>query len=414
MTYTNPTSHRKPVAWMICSTALLTALACPSAFAVQDCEFNGKHINTSDGSQTAGKTGMVRCKDRDSGQVEREYELRDGQSIGLSRYFKDGKLAKEFTTTANGPHVGLEREWAVNGQLVLEFTNNAGGNSRGLRRQWFEDGKPRKIEWVADTERDGAAVEYRAGGQLASLRCGPKPLLAPHVNDSKLCGFEGGPSTVNLFSHKGDLRSTVVLVAGVEQKAVTLFANGKPELEEELLQQGTQKRETNYYADDGGGKRREKLWDVSNGRPALLLREAEFHTSGTLVAERKYQVIEVANNNGRKRSRLATESRFYLNGQPQQKDVFTPGDNGNTELRDTQRYTDQGKLKSQGRYVVEGRYGERAVGVHTAFFANGKPEREDTFDTKGKITRQKVWDESGKLLSDDELFEDGSRKAYSK
>lgn len=391
-------------------TTLLLALACQPALAVQDCEFQGKHINTSDGSQTAGKTGMVRCKDRSSGVLEREYELRDGQSIGLSRYYRDGTLVKEFTITANGPHEGPEREWAKNGQLVLEFTN-VKGNARGLRRQWFEDCKQRKIEWVTDHERDGAAVEYNALGQLASLRCGPKPLLAPHVNDAKLCGFEGVPSTVNLYSHKGDLRGTTVLLVGVEQRATTFSANGKPELEEELLPGGTQKRETIYYA-EGGGKRRERLWDVSNGRPALLLREADFHTSGTLVAERQYQVVETSN--GRKRSRLAVESRFYLNGQPQQKDVYTQGDNGNTELRDTQRYTDQGKLKEQGRFALEGRYGERPVGVHQTFFANGKPEREDSFDAKGKVTRQKVWDESGKLVSDDEVFEDGSRKAYSK
>ena len=413
MTRTQPTFHRRVAAW-ICSSALVV-LACPSAFAVQDCEINGKHINTSNGFETAGKTGMVRCKDRDTGLVEREYEMRDGQSIGLSRYFRSGKLAREFTATANGPHEGLEREWAANGQLVLELTH-VNGHIRGLRRQWFEDGKPRKIEWVAASEsageREGAAVEYRASGQLASLRCGPKPLLAPHVNDAKLCGFEGGPSTVNLYSQKGDLRGTALLVAGVEQKATTYFANGKPELEEELLQGGTQKREAFYYA-EGGGKQREKLWDLSAGRPALLLREAEFHASGTLVVERMYQVVVADANSGRKRSRLATESRFYLNGQPQQKDVYTQGD-GNTELRDTQRFTDQGKLKQQGRFAREGRYGERPVGVHQAFFASGKQEREDTFDAKGKVARQKVWDESGKLISDDELFEDGSRKAYSR
>ncbi len=390
-------------------TTLLVALACQPALAVQDCEFQGKHINTSDGSQTAGKTGMVRCKDRSSGVLEREYELRDGQSIGLSRYYRDGTLVKEFTITANGPHEGPEREWAKNGQLVLEFTN-VKGNARGLRRQWFEDGKQRKIEWVTDHERDGAAVEYNALGQLASLRCGPKPLLAPHVNDAKLCGFDGGtPSTVNLYSHKGDLRGTTVLLVGVEQRATTFSANGKPELEEELLPGGTQKRETIYYA-EGGGKRRERLWDVSSGRPALLLREADFHASGTLVAERQYQVVDTSN--GRKRSRLAAESRFYLNGQPQQKDVYAL--EGNTELRDTQRYTDQGKLKTQGRYALEGRYGERPVGAHQTFFANGKPEHEDSYDAKGKATRQKVWDESGMLVSDDEVFEDGSRKAYSK
>lgn len=413
-----PSTHPSPLqgsAARVAVAATLLTLAFHSAHAVQDCEFQGKHINTSDGSQTAGKTGMVRCKDRSSGVVEREYELRDGKSIGLSRYFREGTLVKEFTITANGPHEGLEREWATNGQLVLEFTN-VNGNPQGLRRQWFADGKQRKIEWIAGHEgasqREGAVVEYHATGQLASLRCGPKPLLAPHVNDAKLCGFDGGtPSTVNLYTHKGELRSTVVLAAGVQQKATTFFANGKPELEEELMLGGVQKREASFYA-EGGGKRRERLWDMAAGRPALLLREADFHTSGTLVAERQYQLVETSN--GRKRSRLASESRFYLNGQPQQKDVYTTGDNGNTELRDTQRYTDQGKPSAQGRYAIEGRYGDRPVGLHSQYFANGKLARVDTYDAKGKVSRQKVWDESGKLLSDDEVFEDGSRKAYSK
>lgn len=383
----------------------MTALwlcASPAAYAVQDCEFNGQHINTNNGAETAGKTGMVRCKDRDTGKTEREYELRDGKSIGLSRYFRDGKIYKEFTMTANGPHEGLEREWAANGQLVMEFTN-VNGNARGLRRQWFDDGKPRKLEWITENEREGAAVEYHASGQLASLRCGPKPLLAPYVDDAKLCGF-GAASSVNTYSYKGELRKTSVMLGGVEQKATSFYAPGKPELEEEL--QGTQKRET-YYADDGG-KRREKLWDVS-ARTALLLRDAEFHASGTLVRERVYAVAEA---NGRKRSRLASESNFYLNGQPKSKDVYTL--DGNTELRDTQHFNDQGKLSRQGRYAIDGRYSERPVGVHQVWFANGKLEEEVTYDAKGNLARQKVWDETGKLLSDDALFEDGSRKAYAK
>ena len=402
--------HRPPIqcrfAANLCSAALLIMFF-QVAHAVQDCEINGRAINTSNGFETAGKTGLVRCKDRDSGQVEREYEMRNGQSLGLSRYFRGGKLYREFTTGANGAHEDLEREWAANGQLVLEFTN-VNGRARGLRRQWFDDGKPRKFEWLGENASDGALVEFRANGQLASLRCGPRPMLEPHANDGKLCGFDSAPSTVKLYSAKGDLRSTVVLAAGIEQKATTFYANGKPEREEELLLRGTQSRETQYAED--GGKRREKLWDLSSGRPALLLRDEEFHASGTRVAERHYSVVVDAR--GRKYSRLASEARFYLNGQPQQKDLYTP--DGNTELRDTQRYTDQGKLSQQGRYLLEGRHGERPVGVHQRYFANGKQAREDYFDAKGKLARQKVWDESGKLLSDDELFEDGSRKAFSK
>lgn len=386
------------------SLAALCLLAAHPAHAVQDCELNGQSINTNNGAATAGKSGMILCKDRDSGKTEREYELRNGESFGLSRYFRDGKLHKEFTTTANGPHIGLEREWAANGQLVSEFTN-VNGNARGLRRQWYDDGKLRRVDWVADNEREGASVEYHAGGQLASLRCGPKPLLIPTVDDAKLCGFGGKAVSVDFYSYKGELRKTVLMLAGVEQKATSFYAPNQPELIEEL--QGTQKRET-YYAEDGG-KRREKLWDLS-GRSALQLREAEFSARGTLVRERNFVIVE---NNGRKRSRLANESRFYLNGQPESKDVYTL--DGNTEMRDTQRFSDQGKLRQQGRYAIDGRYGyERPVGVHSFFFANGKVEEEDTYDAKGNVARQKVWNEAGALISDDELFEDGSRKAFSK
>lgn len=393
--------HRHSILFV--SLAAFCLLASQASYAVQDCEFGGQHIDTNNGSATAGKTGMVLCKDRDTGRPEREYELRDGKSIGLSRYFRDGKLYKEFTITANGPHEGLEREWAKNGQLINEFTN-VNGNARGLRRQWYEDGKLRKVDWLADNQNESASVEYHAGGLLASLRCGPKPLLAPTVDDAKLCGFGGSASTVNLYSYKGELRETVVLLAGVEQKSTSFYGPDKPEHIEEL--KGTQRSEVFFTQD--GAKSREKLWDVS-GRPALLLREAEFHASGTMVRERNYAVVE---SNGRKRSRLANESRFYLNGQPQSKDVYTL--DGTTELRDSQSFNDQGRLRQQGRYVLDGRYNERAVGVHQTWFANGKLASEDTYDNKGNVAREKVWNESGALVSDEELFEDGSRKAYSK
>ena len=77
-------------------------------------------------------------------------------------------------------------------------------------------------------------------------------------------------------------------------------------------------------------------------------------------------------------------------------------------------FNDQGKLRYQGQYALDGRYAERPVGVHQIFHANGKLAVEGTYDTKGNVARQKVWDESGVLQSDDALFEDGSRKAYAK
>lgn len=384
---------------------LATLLICitPAAFAVQDCELNGQSINTSNGAETAGKTGMVRCKDRDTGRMEREYELRNGSSFGLMRYYRDGKLNKEFTTTPNGPRVGLEREWAANGQLIEELTN-VNGSARGLRRSWYDNGSPKRVEFVADNEREGAAAHFTPKQELSELRCGPKPLLAPHVDDAALCGFGGKASTVSFFSSEGKLRSTQTLLAGVVQKSSRFHENGKPS--EDLERNGTQVKES-FYAEDGT-KRREKVWDDSN-RPALQLRDAEFHTSGTLVRERQYTVAE---SNGRRRSRLIQDARYFLNGQPQSKEKFTL--DGTIEVRELQRYFDSGKLRFQGSFVAEGRYNERAIGVHLSYFENGKTESENSYDDKGNIKRQRVWDANGVLRSDDELFEDGSRKAVGK
>ncbi|WP_294764539.1 hypothetical protein [uncultured Rhodoferax sp.] len=383
-------------------TALLVAAT--GALAVQDCELDGKSINTNNGNETAGKNGMVRCKDRDSGQIEREYELRNGDSVGLSRYFRNGKLVKEFTITANGPHEGLEREWAQNGQLVLEFTN-VKGNARGLRRSWYEDGSPKAVEWLADNEREGASAQFTQGKQLASLRCGPKPLLAPHVNDAALCGFGGSPSIVATYGSNGKQRATQTLLAGVVQKYALLMDNGKPQ--EEMERQGNQRTER-FYGDDGS-KRREKVWNEAE-KPAVLQRESEYHASGQLVRERLYGVSEV---NGRKRNRLLSEARFFLNGQPQSKERYTLV--GETEQVERQHFNDKGILVAEGRFAMDGRYGqERGLGVHRSYYENGKLSQEETFDDKGNVKRLRSWDENGKQTADDELFEDGSRKAYSR
>ena len=382
--------------------ALLGSAA--AALAVQDCELNGKSINTNNGAETAGKSGMVRCKDRDSGLLEREYELRNGDAVGLSRYFRNGKLAKEFTITANGPHEGLEREWAPNGQLVLEFTN-VKGNTRGLRRSWYEDGSPKAVEWVGDNEREGASAQFTPGKQLASLRCGPKPLLAPQVDDAALCGFGGSASTVSTYSSGGKLRGTQTLLAGVVQKQAVLMDNGKPQ--EEMERQGSQRTER-FFAEDGS-KRREKVWNEAE-KPALLVRESEYHASGSLVRERLYGVSEVS---GRKRNRLLSEARFFLNGQPQSKERYSL--DGDTELVDRQHFNDKGTLVAEGRYALDGRYGqERGLGVHKSYFDNGKLAQEETFDDKGHVKRLRSWDESGKQTADDVLFEDGSRKAFAR
>ncbi len=48
------------------------------------------------------------------------------------------------------------------------------------------------------------------------------------------------------------------------------------------------------------------------------------------------------------------------------------------------------------------------------FNAAGKVVGESIYDAKGRISREKAWNDAGVLLRDDEVFEDGSRKAYAR
>src|SRR5690606_41421272 len=56
-------------------SALILIAACAygtSAQAIIRCELNGQAINVSNGADLAGKSGLVRCRDDNTGQIQRE------------------------------------------------------------------------------------------------------------------------------------------------------------------------------------------------------------------------------------------------------------------------------------------------------------------------------------------------------
>ena len=53
--------------------------------AVESCELNGEHVNPNNGNTTAGKTGLMRCRDGEGGAVLREQELKGGVFMGVVR-----------------------------------------------------------------------------------------------------------------------------------------------------------------------------------------------------------------------------------------------------------------------------------------------------------------------------------------
>lgn len=384
--------------------AALLLLACgQAALAVQDCEVDGQPVNPANGATTQGKTGIMRCKDRDSGQLVREQELHAGQFVGLVRHFKDGALSREYSVNALGNQDGRARDFAPNGQVLLEESYR-NGSVLGLVRAWYPDGKPRRVAYLGETPDERAQALYTRNQQLSELSCGPRPLLAPHVDDAALCGFQGKPSVVRTYTDSGALRAANTWLGGVNQKSVSYHANGQPATQDETL--GEQRVQQTFSAD--GVKLKEVVWSLKE-HPPVRQSEREFSDSGTLVHELVHALLDVA---GQRQNRLVKETRFYLNGQPKSVDSYTL--DGALELRESRRYHDNGQLAAQGRYLVEGRYRERPVGVHQAFDEQGRLVRESHYNDRGNIQRERLWDTSGTLLRDDAVFEDGSRKAFAK
>jgi len=376
-------------------------LASPWAHAVQDCEVNGESVNPNNGNTTAGKTGIMRCKDRDSGQLVREQELQGGKFMGLMRYYQNGKLQREFSENERGNRHGRARDFAPDGQVLRDSVYD-NGTEAGLARSFHPNGQLRRIVFYgprAGGSLEQAYAEFNDRGQLQALRCGDKPLLAAPADDARWCGFSGGASKVELFSSKGVLSGSSSYLAGKRIRHETLGENGKPDYLDEVS--GSTRIERHF--NNAGVKRREIQWKLDSEIPrnSLKEREQEFADSGTLTRDRQWSA-----------GKLVIDQSYYLNGQLRSKNEFG-GEGDNAWLQATD-YFDNGKVSRTGRYSAGNRYRQLPLGTHQRFNEAGRLVAESVYDDRGSITREKTWDNDGKLLSDEAVFEDGSRKAYSK
>ena len=78
-------THRTALCVRVASPiAAALLLAHGAAHAVQDCEINGVAVNPANGATTAGKSGLMRCRDRDSRELMREQQIQSGTFQGSS------------------------------------------------------------------------------------------------------------------------------------------------------------------------------------------------------------------------------------------------------------------------------------------------------------------------------------------
>ncbi|MDM0055653.1 toxin-antitoxin system YwqK family antitoxin [Variovorax fucosicus] len=376
---------------------LAAALAAPfAAMAIQDCELNGQSVNPANGSTTAGKTGLMRCKDRDSGELQREQELKNGVFMGIVRYYGKGQLIKEHSVNANGNVEGRAREFSPTGQVLREATY-VNGSERGLVRSFHPNGQLRRASFYAEAGGEQASVEFNESGQLSALRCGDRPMLAPAADDAKLCGFGGRASEVELFDTRGTLRTRAVWASGKRQRSENLYDNGKPSAQEEIT--GSQRTERRFSAE--GVKRTEIVWLLTE-RGGIRQVEQAFSETGTLVREQRWNAT----------GEPVSDKSFFLNGQPRSQSVYSGS--GESRTLENTTFHDNGQRASLGRYSAPPRGRQMPAGTHQRFDDKGTLVAESVYDAKGRVTRERAWDEAGKLQRDDEVFEDGSRKAFAK
>lgn len=397
------------------AAACAIALAAGPVLAIQTCELNGQAVNPNNGATTAGRSGVMRCRDADSGAVQREQELQNGKFVGIVRYFKAGQIEKEFSVNERGNKEGVSREWTIDeaaGKRVLSREEtDRNGSTVGIARTWYPTGQRRRLTFYGDDQREQAAVEFTADGRLSDLRCASTPVFGSDFDDRAACGFAGVVTTV-LYGSNGQPSSRIAFERGERRKVETLWDSGAVRDSRETTATGGVER--SFSAD--GTKRREVQWvtlpakDATSRGGRVNTLDQEFHESGKLVHEQRWAPSD-------RRATPVSETWWYLNGQMKELLEYATTDDRRT--RRDRTFHDNGKLSSEGTWLlVETRFDRSSVssdaqpvGAHKTFDQTGQQRSERIYDDRGRLTREREFDERGALVRDDDVFEDGSRKA---
>lgn len=351
--------------------------------AVYDCEMNGEHVNPANGSTYAGKTGIMKCVDRDTKKLVRETEYRNGRAVGYRKSIDYQGKVSVGNYNEQGNRDGEAKEYDAAGNLVSEERYENGSPS-GVQTHYHRNGQVRRRSFSEPRKGSLAAIEYNEQGQLTQLRCADKPLLG---DDRALCGFDGKASEVSFFSAKGEPAGQARYENGRRVSMTALSAGGTVARSEEEAHGGRRVMRVHY---PDGTLRMETVVD-GKARES----ERELAKGGQPLRETRW-------SDGYK----SEETLWYLNGQPKSKTRWERS--GRDVLVKAEEFWDNGKPRE--RSVRDGR--GRLVGVQQRYRESGEIETESTYEA-GKLTRRRSY-KDGALVLDEEYFEDGSRKSTRK
>ncbi|WP_242421881.1 hypothetical protein [Acidovorax sp. GW101-3H11] len=366
------------------------------AEAIIRCELNGKAINISNGGETAGQSGLVRCRDENTGHVQREQQLQNGKFMGLERMFdREGRLQRERSVNERGNSHGRVAEFWPNGQLRREETAD-NGRTLGAVRRFDASGRVERVSFHGEGQ-ELFYVEYTSKGQPARLLC-PRTSVLPE--DRKLCGFDGAADTP-LFAESGARSAQLRYDQGRLLSATEWTADGIVSAQQ-LVVDG--RRVHKSFTTEGGKSvlREERvfapddctLWDTRGP----LLSAKRYGASGQLIEQRSFA-----------EGREVQVERWYLNGAVRERSAWSGTGKDARLLREM--YRDDGKLARRDQLNAD----QWPVGTQQAFHDNGRLALEEQYsapDGRGRtrLTARKQWDDTGKLTADDTILEDGSRQ----
>jgi len=361
--------------------ALVWMLASPVSAAVLDCDMNGQSVNPSDGSTTRGKTGIMKCVDRETRKFVREEEFRDGAPIGHRKSVDFNGNTSVGNYNAQRNRDGEYKEFDAGGNLVAE-ERYANGTLAGLQTYYHKNRQVRRRSF-SEGGKSLASIEYNDRGQIMQLRCADKPLLG---EDRVPCGFEGRVAEVTFHNARGEVAGQGRYENGKRLSLTALAAAGTVALTEEL--QGERRTVREHHPE---GPLR--LETVIVGKAKVS--EREHAKSGQPVRERRWQD-----------GRLSEETQWYLNGQTRSKTRWER--EGQQVLVKAEEFWDNGKIRA--RTVRDERRGP--VGLQQNYTESGVLASEVTYD-KGTVTHRRNY-KDGRLVLEEEYFEDGSRKSSRK
>lgn len=418
-------------------------IAATSALAVEQCNVDGRWINLNHGGMLANLTGKVMCVN--DGKPTREIPYVNGKVHGTERRLggmgASGKIVE--TEYREGKRNGVMRTLDAATNRVESEVSYRDDREFGKARYFHPSGKLRREVDRTETDLTTLAREFDEEGRLTRMSCGSSTSMPIGRGECRNPGFSG---VLRTFNPDGSPREVLPMKDGLIDGVAETFGRGGAIARRETMAGGVLHGIAQLFAENGA-----VLEEASFERGIPHGPARRFYDRDRVALEWRVQqgvfVAEIARwQNGELRAETTrSEGRvdakgYHDNGKlrftgafAESPEVMRPWRDSSRmtvyatpRLRDLQRQTDWGASALWTTRL-------RPIDTHKTFYENGKPESEENFangrrdglrrvwDAKGtlrletryandKRVAEKEWDDAGKLVSDDEFFDDGSRK----